>query len=97
MVDNIKLNKVLPSLSSTSRVKRTDQKDGNDQHHSFEEVLKKKRKKKKRKDDSELAGITNGDNSGDDGQSALHASTTDVDEKEKSAESPPSRIIDIRV
>jgi hypothetical protein len=97
MVDNIKLNKVLPSLSSAPKVKRPDRRKGNYQQNSFEEVLKKKRRKKKKKDDSELASIPAGGNAGDDEHSAHYATMKDADEDEKSADFPASRIIDIRV
>jgi hypothetical protein len=97
MVDNIKLNKVLPSLSSAPKVKRTDQRKGNDPQNAFEEVFKKKRRKKKKKDDSELASIPDGGNSADDKHSVRYATRKDADEDEKSADSPSNRIIDIRV
>ena len=97
MVDNIKLNKVLPTLSSAPKVKRADQRKGNDPQNSFEEVFKKKRRKKTKKEDSELASIPDGDNAADDEHSARYATRKDADEDEKTADSQSSRIIDIRV
>jgi hypothetical protein len=97
MVDSLKLNKVLPSLSSAPKVKRTDQRKGNDPQNPFEEVFKKKRRKKKKKDDSELASSPDGDNSAGDEHSARYATRKDADEEEKSTDPSLNRIIDIRV
>jgi hypothetical protein len=97
MVDNIKLNKVLPALSSAPKVKRTDQRRGHEQQNPFEEELKKRRRKKKKKDDSEQANITDGRNSTDNGQSAPAATGKDAKEGEKPADCASKRLIDIRV
>jgi len=97
MVDNLKLNKILPSLSPAPKVKRTGQRKRNDQQNPFEEEFKKKRRKKKKQDDSEHAGIPDRENSTDDVQHALHADRQDADRGEISTDSAPSRIIDIRV
>jgi hypothetical protein len=97
MVDNIKLNKILPSLSSAAKVQRPDQRKDNHQQNSFEEVFKKKRRKKQKKDDSELASISAEGNAGDDEPSEQYDPMKDADKEEKSADSPSSRIIDIRV
>jgi hypothetical protein len=54
MVDNIKLNRVSPLLSSTERIKRVDRKQHDSQQPPFEGALKddqKKKKKKKKKED----------------------------------------------
>jgi len=97
MVDNIKLNKILPSLSPAPKVKRTDHRKRNDQQSPFEEVIKQKRKKKKKKDASEHAGITDSDDSTDDGQHTRQTDREDGDKEEQSTDSAPSKIIDIRV
>ena len=49
MVDNIKLNKILPLLSSTERVKQVDRRQRNSQESPFNDTLKGKKKKKKEK------------------------------------------------
>lgn len=97
MVDNIKLNKVLPALSSAPKVKRTDKRRGDEQQNPFEEVLKKRRRKKKKKDDAEQANTTDGRNSTDNGQGAPADTRKDAEEGEKPADCTSNRIIDIRV
>jgi hypothetical protein len=97
MVDNIKLNKILPRLSPAPKVKRTDQRRRNDQQNPFEEVFKKKRAKKKKKADLENAATHDSGHSTDDEQSALHAAGKDADKEDKSGDSSSNRIIDIRV
>jgi hypothetical protein len=97
MVDNIKFNKVLPSLSPDPKVKRADQRRRNDQHSPFEEVIKQKRKKKKKKDDSEHAAVSDGDDTTEDGQRTRPTNRNEADVEEQSNGTAPSRIIDIRV
>ena len=97
MVDNIKLNKVLPSLSSAPKVKRMDRRNGKDRQNQFEDLLKEKRRKKKKQDDSEPASIPADDKFA--GEKPFDPDTTrqDADADATSAESPSNRIIDIRV
>ena len=98
MVDNINLNKIMPALSSASKVKRTDKKRDNAQQNPFEEILKKKRRKKKKKEDSESAKKTTDDRSSDgDERDAPIAAEKDGEEGEKSTDFSSNRIIDIRV
>jgi hypothetical protein len=97
MVDNIKLNKVLPSLSSAPKVKRMDRRSGKDRQNQFEDVLKEKRRKKKKQDDSEPASIPADDQFAEGGPFDPDTPRQAADEDEISAESPSSRIIDIRV
>jgi hypothetical protein len=97
MVDNIKLNKVVPALSSAPKVKRVDQRRGDEQQNPFEEVLKKRRRKKKKKDDSEQDNKTDGPNSTDNGQGAPAAASKDAEKGQKPADCESNRIIDIRV
>ena len=97
MVDNLKLNKILPSLSPAPKVKRTGQRKRSDRQNPFEEEFKKKRGKKKKEDDSEHAGIPDRENSVADGQRMLHAGRRGAERGEMSTDSEPSRIIDIRV
>jgi len=97
-VENIKLNKILPSLSPPPEVKRTDQRRRSDQQNPFEVIIKKKRrKKKKKKNQFENAGIPDDDYSTDDGQSTLPAESEDAAGEDKPIDSASSRIIDIRV
>ena len=48
MVDNIKFNKILPSLSPARKVIRTDSRGRNNQGTPFKESLERKQKKKKK-------------------------------------------------
>ena len=97
MVDNIKLNKVLPSLSSAPKVKRMDRRSGKDRQNQFEDVLKEKRKKKKKQDDPEPASVPADDKFGGGRPFGLDTTRQDSEEDETSAEGPSNRIIDIRV
>ena len=54
MVDHIKFNKILPSLSPARKVVRTDPRGRHNQGTPFEENLERKQKKKK-KDNSDVA------------------------------------------
>jgi hypothetical protein len=54
MVDHIKFNKILPSLSPARKVVRTGSRGRNNQGTPFEENLERKQKKKK-KDHSDVA------------------------------------------
>ena len=97
MVDNIKFNKILPSLSSAPKVKRMDRRSGNDRQNPFQELMKKKRRKKKLIGDSQLATITDEENFADGRPGEHDAAGQDADEGEKASECPSNRIIDIRV
>jgi len=97
MVDNIKLNKVLPSLSSAPKVKRMDRRSGKDRQSQFEDVLKEKRRKKKKQDDSESASIPADDKFAGGRPFDSDTPRQDADEDATSAEGPSNRIIDIRV
>jgi hypothetical protein len=97
MVDNIKFNKILPSLSAAPKVKRMDRRSGNDRQNPFQELLKKKRRKKKLQEDSQLATIPDEENFAGGEPGDLGAVGQDADKGEKTAECPSNRIIDIRV
>ena len=97
MVDNIKLNKVLPSLSSAPKVKRMDRRSGKDRQNQFEDVLGEKRRKKKKKDDSEPASIPADDKFSGERPFDPDVPGQDAAEDETTADSPSNRIIDIRV
>jgi hypothetical protein len=50
MADNIKLNRILPSLSPTRRVKGTDPRGRNNQQAPFKASLERKQKKREKDD-----------------------------------------------
>lgn len=97
MVDNIKFNKVLPSLSSAPKVNRTDRRKGKNQRYPFEEEFERKHRKKKKKSNSQLDSIPDGGNSAEDENNKRYTAKRDADGDEKSTDPSSSRIIDIRV
>ena len=96
MVDDIQLNKILPSLSPAAKVKPVDQRRRSDQQNPFEEP-KKKRRKKKKKENAGSANMSDSDHATDDGQHTSHVDRGDADKGEKTMDSSPSKKIDIRV
>lgn len=98
MVDNIKLNKVMPALPSASKVQRTKKKGNSEQQNPFAELMKKKRRKKNKKENAESAIKTSdGRSAADDGRDAPISAGEDGEAGKKSADSSSNRIIDIRV
>jgi hypothetical protein len=94
MVNNIKLNKISPLLSSTERVKQVDRRQRNSQQPPFNDTPKGKKKKKKDGENVKIseAVLTEG--------SAQLPSPTGKKRSakdKKSREGRPQRIIDIRV
>ncbi|MBW2335437.1 MAG: hypothetical protein JRF47_01530 [Deltaproteobacteria bacterium] len=94
MVDNIKLNKILPLLSSTERVKQVDRRQRNSQESPFNDTLKKKKKKKK---DGENVEISEAALTEDSVQAPSHTGNKRSAKDKKPRDDPPSKIIDIRV
>jgi phage-related minor tail protein len=94
MVDNIKLNKILPLLSSTERVKQVDRRQRNSQKSPFNDTLKKKKKKKK---DGENVEISEAALTEDSVQAPSHTGNKRSAKDKKPRDDPPSKIIDIRV
>ncbi len=94
MVDNIKLNKILPLLSSTERVKQVDRRQRNSQESPFNDTLKKKKKKKK---DGENVEISEAALTEDSVQEPSHTGNKRSAKDKKPRDDPPSKIIDIRV
>ncbi|CAB1059697.1 hypothetical protein D1BOALGB6SA_4459 [Olavius sp. associated proteobacterium Delta 1] len=56
MVDNIKPNKILPSLSPARKVKRAEARGRNNQQTPFKESLERKQKKKKKDNPEKVMG-----------------------------------------
>jgi hypothetical protein len=94
MVDNIKLNKILPLLSSTERVKQVDRRQRNSQESPFNDTLKKKKKKKK---DGENVEISEAALTEDSVQPPSHTGKKRSAKDKKSRDDQPPKIIDIRV
>jgi hypothetical protein len=94
MVDNIKLNKILPLLSSTERVKQVDRRQRNSQKSPFNDTLKGKKKKKK---DGENVEISEAALTEDSVQAPSHTGNKRSAKDKKPRDDQPSKIIDIRV
>ena len=92
MVDNIKINKILPSLSSTKRVKPVGHRQNYNQQDLFKETVKERQKKKKTKEDSMHVKISGKGATASRAQHTRHTVTN-----KKSKKSSHKRIIDIRV
>jgi hypothetical protein len=96
MVDNIKFNKILPSLSPARKVKRTDSRGRNNQQTPFQESFERKQKKKK-KDDPEPVKVSENEISFNALPRNRHADRKGADKCSQSSETARSRLIDIRV
>jgi len=97
MVDNIKLNKILPLLSSTERVKQVDRRQRNSQQPPFNDTPKGKKKKKKKKKDGENVKISEAVLTEDSARLPSPTGEKRSAKDKKSREGRPKRIIDIRV
>jgi len=96
MVDNIKFNKILPSLSPARKVKRTDSRGRNKQQTPFKESLGRKQKKQK-KDDPEHVTVSESKISDGAIPRNRPADRKRADKWSQSSESSQSRLIDVRV
>ena len=99
-MDNLNLNTLLPSLSSTPKVKRTDYRGSNNQQNPFKETFKRKQMKKKKDDPervSERETVSGGENSTGTGHVQWHATENNAAKSGKFLDSVRNRIIDIRV
>jgi hypothetical protein len=96
MVDNLKLNKILPSLSPASKVKRTDSRGRNRQQTPFKESFEQKQKKKKKEDPEQIQPPGSGSltKAKSPGQTAATKGTVN---RGRAAATSPDRLIDIRV
>ena len=92
MVDNIKISKLLPSLSSTKKVKPVGHRQNNNQQDLFKETVKERKKKKKTKEDHMYVK-----KSGRGATASRVQHTRPTVANKKSKESSHKRIIDIRV
>jgi hypothetical protein len=92
MVDNIKIDKPLPPLSSAKRVKPVGHRQNNNQQNLFKETFKERQKKKKMKEDPPPVKISG---RGDTARRTVH--TRYGATKRNSKESSHKRIIDIRI
>ena len=97
MVDNIKLNKILPLLSSTERVKQVDRRQRNSQQPPFNDTPKGKKKKKKRKKDGDNVKISETVLTEDSAQLQSPTEKKRSAKDKKSRDDRPRKIIDIRV
>ena len=100
MVDNLKLNILLPSLPPTHKVKRTDSRGSNNQQIPFKQNYKQKPKKKKKDDPkrvSEQVTVSESDNSTGTSHGQQRATGNNAAMNGKSIDSLGSRLIDIRV
>ena len=96
MVETIKLNKILPSLSPARKVKRTDPRGRGNQQSYFNETFERKQKKKK-KDNHERSAHPERDTKIRDLPRDRQADWRGVAKCRPSCDSSCSRIIDIRV
>jgi len=93
MVDNIKINKPLPPLSSAKRVKPVGYRQNNNQQNLFKETFKERQKKRKKtKEDPMHAKLSGRNATAGRAQHSRHAVAN-----KKSNEPSHKRIIDIRV
>ena len=95
-MNNIELNKILPSLSPARKVQRTDPRGRNNQQTPFKESFERKPKKKK-KDDPEHVKISASEISISSKPRNRQADRKGADKRSQSSESSRSRLIDIRV
>jgi len=92
MVDNLKIDKPLPPLSATKRVKPVGYRQSNNQQNLFKETFKERQKKKKKKEDPTHVNISGRGATAGRTQHTRHAVTN-----KNSKGTSHKRIIDIRV
>ena len=92
MLDNIKISKFLPSLSSTKIVEPVGHRQNNNQQGLFKDTVKERQKKKKTKEDPMHVKISGKGATASRAQYNRHTAAN-----KKSKESAHKRIIDIRV
>ena len=99
MMENMKINKILPALRSTERIKKADSGRQNNQQTPFNNLLKDKEEKEKKKHtvDSDLSPKNASDRSSEKTRFQLVGSKADTDVKNISQDNLPRRLIDIRV
>ena len=92
MVDNIRINKPLPSLASIKKVKPVGYRQNNNQQNLHKETFKERQKKNRTKEDPINIEISDRDVTAGRAHHTRHAVTN-----ENSNESLHKKIIDIRV
>jgi len=97
MVDNIKLNKISPLLSSTERVKSVDRRQPNDQRPLFKGALKDKQKRKKKKKEGQDGTLSESKAVKDRPPHSARAVKRHQKEETESQPDQSKKIIDIRV
>ena len=97
MVDNIKLDKILPLLSSTERVKQVDRRQRNSRQPPFNATPQGGKKKKKKKKDGENVKISEVVLTEDSARLPSPAGKKRSAKDKKSRDDRPPKIIDIRV
>jgi len=97
MVDNIRVNKILPSLSSPPKIKRLDSRGRHNQQPPFKEAFKSKQKKKKDPDEPDLGATSEIDLPADADTHDRISGRSDKTKRKKTIDSSSKKIIDIRV
>lgn len=99
MVDDIKLNRISPLLSSAERVKRVDRRQREQQQPPFKGSLKDEEKKKKKKKEKKDEGQTPAPSISARGSRKPPAREIKarLKKEKKPTSDPPEKIIDIRV
>lgn len=92
-MDNLKINKMLPSLSQTFKVARTDSRGRNKQQNRFQESPARKKKK----ENPEYANRSESELPLSSMSRKLHAGIKNADKCSHTSESVRSKLIDIRV
>lgn len=97
MVDNINLNRMIPSLSSAESVKPVERKRDHSRQTPFKETLKARKRKKKKKqapeDSKQSTQPADTDPNGQSGDTARQG----PEGIENPTEAQPKKIIDIRI
>ena len=97
MVDDIKLNRISPLLSSAERVKRVDRRQREQQQPPFKGALKDEEKKKKKKKKDEDQTLTQSISARDSRKPPAREVKARLKKEKKPTSELPEKIIDIRV
>ena len=97
MVDDIKLNRISPLLSSAERVKRDDRRQREQQQPPFKGALKDEEKKKKKKKKDQDQTLTQSISARDSRKPPAREVKARLKKEKKPISEPPEKIIDIRV
>ncbi|MDX2502631.1 MAG: hypothetical protein QNL14_19265 [Deltaproteobacteria bacterium] len=97
MVDDIKLNRISPLLSSAESVKRVDRRQREQQQPPFKGALKDEEKKKKKKKKDEDQTLTQSISARDSRKPPAREVKARLKKEKKPTSEPPEKIIDIRV